>query len=91
MSTPCFDAQKVLWKNRKNSGRRLWNGITPEIGFGRIRLQRIEIIALAITKEAQLDIARLLVKAGYTVSITVGKKVNGKSRIYINYERAEEN
>ncbi len=91
MSTPCFDAQKVLWKNRKNSGRRLWNGITPEIGFGRIRLQRIEIIALAITKEEQLDIARLLVKAGYTVSITVGKTVNGKSRRYINYERAEEN
>jgi hypothetical protein len=54
-------------------------------------LQRIEIIVLAITKEEQLDIARLLVKAGYTVSITVGKTVNGKSRRYINYERAEEN
>lgn len=54
-------------------------------------MQRIEIIASAITKEEQLDIARLLVKAGYTVSITVGKTVNGKSRRYINYERVEEN
>ena len=52
----------------------MWNGITLEIGFGRIRLQRIEIIALAITKEEQLDIARLLVKAGYTVSITLGRR-----------------
>lgn len=54
-------------------------------------MQRIEIIASAITKEEQLDIARLLVKAGYTVSITQGKVVNGKGRRYINYERVEDN
>lgn len=54
-------------------------------------MQRIEIIASAITKEEQLDIARLLVKAGYTVSITQGKVINGKGRKYINYERMEEN
>lgn len=53
-------------------------------------MQRIEIIASAITKEEQLDIARLLVKAGYTVSITAGKTVNGRGRRYINYERVEE-
>ena len=33
----------------------------------------IEIIASAVTKEEQLDIARLLVKAGYTVNVTKGK------------------
>lgn len=54
-------------------------------------MQRIEIIASAITKEEQIDIARLLVKAGYTVSITQGKVINGKGRKYINYERMEEN
>ncbi len=53
-------------------------------------MQGIEIIASAITKEEQLDIARLLVKAGYTVSITAGKTVNGKGRRYINYERVED-
>ncbi len=53
-------------------------------------MQRIEIIASSITKEEQLDIARLLVKAGYTVSITQGKTVNGKGKRYINYERTEE-
>lgn len=54
-------------------------------------MQKIEIIASAITKEEQLDIARLLVKAGYTVSITKGKVVNGRGKSFINYERAEEN
>ena len=39
---------------------------------------QIKITASAITKEEQLDIARLLVKAGYTVSITKGKVVDGK-------------
>ena len=48
---------------------------------------QIKIIASAITKEEQLDIARLLVKAGYTVSITKGKVVDGKGTTFINYER----
>lgn len=34
---------------------------------------QIKITASAITKEEQLDIARLLVKAGYTLSIKKGK------------------
>ncbi len=34
---------------------------------------QIKITASAITKEEQLDIARLLVKAGYTVSIKKAK------------------
>lgn len=54
-------------------------------------MQKIEIIASAITKEEQLDIARLLVKAGYTASITKGKVVNGRGKSFIDYERAEEN
>ena len=41
----------------------------------------------AITKDEQLEVARLLIKAGYTVSITAGKAVNGKGKRYINYER----
>ena len=53
-------------------------------------MQRIEIVASAITKEEQLEIARLLIKAGYTVSITAGKTVNGKGKRYINYEKTEE-
>lgn len=53
-------------------------------------MQKIEIIASAITKEEQLDIARLLVKAGYTVSITKGRVVNNRGKSYINYERSEE-
>lgn len=53
-------------------------------------MQRIEIVASAITKEEQLDIARLLVKAGYTVSITKGKVVNGRGKSFINYERVED-
>lgn len=51
---------------------------------------QIKIIASAITKEEQLDIARLLVKAGYTVNITKGKVVNGRSSSFINYEKQEE-
>ena len=39
---------------------------------------QIKIVASAITKEEQLDIARLLVKAGYTVNIKKGKSVDGK-------------
>lgn len=50
---------------------------------------QIKIHASAITKEEQLDIARLLVKAGYVVSITKGKVVNGRSNAYINYEEVE--
>jgi len=38
---------------------------------------QIKVIASAITKEEQLDIARLLVKAGYTVNI---KKRQGCGR-----------
>lgn len=49
----------------------------------------IEVIASAITKEEQLDIARLLVKNGYTVSITKGKVVDGKGKSFINYRREE--
>ncbi|MEY8495790.1 hypothetical protein AALC16_22680 [Lachnospiraceae bacterium 29-91] len=50
---------------------------------------QIEIIASAITKEEQLDIAKLLVKAGYTVSITKGEIVNRRSSSFINYKREE--
>ncbi len=48
-------------------------------------------MASAITKDEQLEIARLLIKAGYTVSITKDKMVNGRRNAYINYERMEEN
>lgn len=51
---------------------------------------QIKITASSITKEEQLDIARLLVKAGYTVSITKGKVVNGKGSCFINFEKKEE-
>lgn len=50
---------------------------------------QIKITASAITKEEQLDIARLLIKAGYTVSITKGKVVDGKGSSFINFERKE--
>lgn len=50
---------------------------------------QIKIIASAITKEEQLDIARLLVKAGYTVNIRKGKVVDGKGSTFINYERED--
>lgn len=51
---------------------------------------QIKITASAITKEEQLDIARLLVKAGYTVSITKGKIVDGKGISFINFEKKED-
>lgn len=51
---------------------------------------QIKITASAITKEEQLDIARLLIKAGYTVSITKGKVVNGKGSSFINFENQED-
>lgn len=44
----------------------------------------------AMTKEEQLDIARLLVKAGYTMSVTKGRVVNGRRKSHIDYERMEE-
>lgn len=50
---------------------------------------QIKIVASAITKEEQLDIARLLIKAGYTVSIKKGKVVDGKGTTFINYEMEE--
>lgn len=50
---------------------------------------QIKITASAITKEEQLDIARLLVKAGYTVNIKKGKVVNGRGETFINYERED--
>ncbi len=51
---------------------------------------QIKITASAITKEEQLDIARLLIKAGYTVSITKGKVVDGKGSSFINFEKQED-
>lgn len=50
---------------------------------------QIKITASAITKEEQLDIARLLVKAGYTVNIKKGKPVDGKGVSFINYGKDE--
>ena len=50
---------------------------------------KIKITSSAITKDEQLDIARLLIKAGYTVSITKGETVNRKSTSFINYEKQE--
>ena len=52
-------------------------------------MAQIEVIASAITKEEQLEIAKLLIKAGYTVSITKGKVVDGKGKTFINYSRQE--
>lgn len=51
---------------------------------------QIKITASAITKDEQLDIARLLIKAGYTVSIKKGKVVDGKGRSFINFEKQED-
>lgn len=51
---------------------------------------QIKIVASAITKEEQLDIARLLVKAGYTVNIKKGKTVDGKGSSFINFEKQED-
>lgn len=50
---------------------------------------QIKITASTITKDEQLDIARLLVKAGYTVNIKKGKTVDGKGTSFINYEMEE--
>ncbi len=50
---------------------------------------QIKVTASAITKEEQLDIARLLIKAGYTVNIKKGKVVDGKGTTFINYERED--
>lgn len=47
---------------------------------------QIKIISSAITKEEQLEIAKLLVKAGHTVNIRKGKVVDGRSNSFINYE-----
>ncbi len=49
-------------------------------------MAQIKIIASAITKEEQLDIARLLVKAGYTVNVKKGKIENNRSVTFINYK-----
>ena len=51
---------------------------------------QIKITASAITKEEQLDIARLPIKAGYTVSIIKGETVNRKGVNYINYDKKED-
>ncbi len=51
---------------------------------------QIKIVASAITKDEQLDIGRLLLKAGYTVSIKKGKVVDGKGTSFINYEKQED-
>lgn len=50
---------------------------------------QIKITANAITKDEQLEIARLLIKAGYTVGIKKGKVVDGKGTSFINYEKEE--
>lgn len=47
---------------------------------------QIMVVGNAITKEDQLDLARILIKNGYTVNIKKGKPENGKSVVYINYE-----
>ena len=51
---------------------------------------QIKIVASAITKEEQLDIARLLIKAGYTVSIKKGEVVTRKGTTFINFEKQED-
>ena len=50
---------------------------------------QIKVTASAITKEEQLDIARLLIKAGYTVSIKKGKTVDGKGTSFINFDKED--
>ena len=47
---------------------------------------QITVVGNAITKEDQLDLARILIKNGYTVNIKKGKSENGKSVVYINYK-----
>lgn len=51
---------------------------------------QIKITANAITKDEQFDIARLLIKAGYTVSIKKGKVVNRTSSSFIIFEKQED-
>ncbi len=51
---------------------------------------QIKVVANSITKDEQLDIARLLVKAGYTVSIKKGKTIDGKGSSFITFERQED-
>ncbi len=64
----------------------MWIGFILADGSGRDDMAQIKIIASAITKEEQLDIARLLVKAGYTVNIKKGKVENNRSVTFINYK-----
>lgn len=52
---------------------------------------KIEVIGRAITKEEQLEIGRLLLKAGYTVAIRRGKNQDNKSVDVIDYEMRDEN
>ncbi len=51
---------------------------------------QIKIVSSAITKDEQLDIAKLLIKAGYTVNIKKGKSVDGKGSNFINFEKQED-
>ncbi len=51
---------------------------------------QIKVSANAITKDEQLDIVRLLIKAGYTVNIKNGKVVDGKGSSFINFEKQED-
>ena len=51
---------------------------------------QIKITTSAITKDEQLEIARLLIKAGYTAGIKKGKVVDGKESSFINFEKQEE-
>lgn len=60
-----------------------------ELGMGGM-MGQIKIIANAITKDEQLDIARLLIKAGYTVSLKKGKVVDGKGSSFIIFEKQED-
>lgn len=48
-------------------------------------MQSIKVTASILTKDEQLEIARLLVKAGYTVNIQKGKTVDGRGTSYINF------
>lgn len=51
---------------------------------------QIKVTANANTKDEQLDITRLLIKAGYKVSIKKGKVVDGKGSSFINFEKQED-
>lgn len=51
---------------------------------------QIDVISQSLTNEEQLDMARLLVKAGYRVWITKGETVNRRAIRYINFERVRE-